>query len=202
MSLTYTPTTELEAVNFLLSLISESPISSLSTISGLADAAVARATLHETSRDVQMQGWHFNTEEEYPLVPDASNYLLLPANTLDVDTTGADAYRNLVMRNGKLYDKENHTFTFTDVVEDVKVNLILFLTWDELPQHARAYITIKAGRIYQLKILGSEVTDTLTEDDELQALAVLKERESDNADYNMLESPDTVDIWFRDGYFI
>ena len=53
-------TTELEAVNIMLSSIGEAPVNSLS--SGLVDAELAQTTLHNVSREVQAAGWSFNTE--------------------------------------------------------------------------------------------------------------------------------------------
>ena len=46
-------TTELEAVNIMLSSIGEAPVNSLS--SGLVDAELAQTTLHNVSREVQAQ---------------------------------------------------------------------------------------------------------------------------------------------------
>ena len=47
-----TPTTQLQAVNSMLSTIGEAPVNSLS--SGLVDAETAETVLNEVSRDVQL----------------------------------------------------------------------------------------------------------------------------------------------------
>ena len=54
-------TTELEAVNTMLSMIGEAPVNSLTGTLPL-DATIAKNTLTEISREVQAAGWHYNTE--------------------------------------------------------------------------------------------------------------------------------------------
>ena len=64
------PTTELEAVNIILSGIGEAPVNSLSDMT--ADVSLARNILAEISRETQTEGWQWNTEDDYPLTPDAA----------------------------------------------------------------------------------------------------------------------------------
>ena len=51
-----TPTTELEAVNIMLSTIGEAPVNNLD--SGLVDAETAETILKNVSRDVQLSLIH------------------------------------------------------------------------------------------------------------------------------------------------
>ncbi len=55
MALTYTPTTELQAVNIMLALIGEQPVSTLE--SSYTEALLARTELQNTSRAVQKKGY-------------------------------------------------------------------------------------------------------------------------------------------------
>ncbi|UIL29739.1 hypothetical protein LZK75_11385 [Rhizobium leguminosarum] len=104
-----TPTTELEAINLMLSVIGESPVNTVED-TGLVDAVVARQILIQSSRDVQLVGWHWNTEIDYPIAASfPEGELTLPPNTLKVDTAGADAGLDLVQRGNRLYDRKNHT---------------------------------------------------------------------------------------------
>ena len=59
-----TRTTELEAVNTILSTIGEAPINSL-TGALPVDATVAKNVLSEIAREVQSAGWHFNTHYKF-----------------------------------------------------------------------------------------------------------------------------------------
>ena len=78
-------TTELESVNIMLAAIGESPINSL-TGTLPVDARLAQATLTETNKDVQSEGWSFNTEIDVTLTRDAvSKQIALSTDVLRVD---------------------------------------------------------------------------------------------------------------------
>ena len=193
---TYAPTSELEAVNKMLTSISLSPISSLE-VTGNATAALAISTLHDTSREVQQEGWHFNSDEKYELIPDGSNNILIAGNILSLDPTYDD--KDYVFREGKLWDKTEHTFTIT---ENVYCDIIWFLPWNDLPEPVRNYLTIKAARTFQAKVMGSSEHFQFTENDENRARASFEAEDNRNADHNMLRgSVSTLEIVTRD-YFI
>ena len=61
-----TSMTELEAVNVLLTTIGEAPVNTL-TGNQVTDVTIANQVLTEVSREVQAQGWHFNTEDKVVL---------------------------------------------------------------------------------------------------------------------------------------
>lgn len=179
---TLTPTTELEAVNIMLGTIGEAPISSLE-VSGLVDVAVAKQMLHEVSREVQSRGWDFNQEYNYPLALDVDGFLSVPTNSLRVDTSGEYSQYDVVVRGNRLYDRENHTFVFS---KTIKVDLTLFLAFEEMPEAARYFITVRAARRFQDRFLPSESGHVFSEVDEKAAAVTLKEAEGDTGDYNML----------------
>lgn len=177
-----TLTSELEAINTMLDAAGESPVSSLDS-SGLADVAAAKTLLSEQSRLVQSLGWAFNTEYEYPLTPDVDGQIQLPQNVLRVDADTRYTSVDVVQRGLRLYDRKNHTYVFT---EALKGNMTFLLGFDELPQSARHYIMVKAARIYQARILGSDTQFKFSEKEELDALVALKGSEEEVADNNML----------------
>ena len=177
-----TPTTELEAVNTMLNTIGEAPVNTLINMTAI-DAITALSILQTVSRSVQVEGWFFNTEYNYPITPDVNGELLLPTNLLSIDSTElSDAYE-LVQRGAKAYDRKNHTYTFTDTV---KCNPILLLAFDEIPEAARNYIALRAARILQDRLLGSDSLHAMNREDEYQALISLRLINSQNADFNIL----------------
>jgi hypothetical protein len=182
MTTSTTPLTELEAVNVLLSCIGEAPVNVLDD-TGLVDVATARATLGEVSRLVQNRGWNFNCEQKYPLTRNVDGELHLPANTAKVKPSADFSDLKLTQRGTRLYDRENHTFVFT---KDITVDLTVLLPFDELPQAARHYITLRAARVFQGRVQGAETNYRFTEDDEAQALVDFSDAESDTGDYNVL----------------
>jgi len=188
--------TELEAVNMCLAAIGESPVNTLSN-TGLADVASARAKLLEFSRTVQSTGWAFNTEEQFPLSRAPDGTITAPLNALKVSIDRAISSAQVALRGQKLYDKVNHTYTFT---QDLKATVVFFLDWAELPQAARQYIAICASRSFQGNNLSSDTLDKLTEDDEVKALIALKDAEGDDGQYNMFtDSYSVANVWMRPG---
>ena len=176
------PTTELEAINTMLSTIGESPVNTVEG-TGNVDVVIARQILQTVSREVQARGWHFNTEINYTVTPDSEGYLVLPNTVLKVDTVYPDSSKDVVVRGSRLYDREKHTYVFTDAV---KVDMTILLTFDELPEVARNYATIRASRIFQERVVGSDTLHAFNSQDEARAMVSLMEYEADTADLNIL----------------
>lgn len=180
------PTTTLEAVNILLKAIGEAAVSDLTETAGSADVEAAFTTLQEVSRSVQMEGWTFNTEEEYPIAPDVDGCLTLPAGTLKVDTTGVDRSVRLVMRGNRLYDRRNHTYVFD---RPYLVNLVVLLPFEDLPEVARNYITIKAARRFSDDELGSDTVHRFKISDEEEARVMMEQFDVEDDDTSLKDSP-------------
>lgn len=174
------PTTELEAVNAMLRSIGEAPIASLVEID-VPDAEIALTTLRSVSREVQVKGWDFNTEEAYSLEVNEDGNVPVPTNTLSVDPT--DQTKRYVQRGGRLYDRVNHTYTFTEAVE---VDLILMLPFDELPEAARQYIYVRAARQFQDCTVGDSSLHRYQEADEMRALLTFMQVAGETEDLNFL----------------
>lgn len=194
--MTTTVTSKLEAVNTMLTAIGESPVNTI-TSSTTTDVSIALQILDNVSREVQSVGWHFNTDTNYLLTKNASNQIELPANALRVDNSNKDADKDLVERGRKLWDRENHTYTIT---KDIRVNITWFLEFIELPETARRYITIRAARIFQDRMLASETLHAFHQVDELQALSALKEHEGDTRDHSIFDNYSTYRVIDRDNF--
>lgn len=179
-----TPTTTLEAVNAMLATIGESPVTTVESVDPLpVDVAIALNALRFVSREVQTRSWNFNSETDYPLVRDGSGFIPVPQNAVRVDTTYEYSKYDVVVRGTRLYDRGEHTFVFP---EDLKVDITFVLPFEDLPEPARNYITIRAGRRFQAGQIGSQVLHVLTEQDETDARALLLDDEGDSADFNIL----------------
>nr|BDD44390.1 hypothetical protein 6 [Deltaproteobacteria bacterium] len=172
---------ELEAINEMLSLIGEQPVNSLDDTASVSFASLARKTLNRVSRQVQTSGLHCNTEYNYELTPDVDGYVNLPNNTMRVDASAiANDY---IQRGMKLYDKDNHTYIFTN--SSIELDIIFFLEWELLPQVVRDYIWIVAARAFVAKTRPSETLDGLTQDDQDAAFINFQNAELENGDYNI-----------------
>jgi len=187
-------TSKLDAVNTMLSSIGEAPVSSLS--SGLVEAEIAESILNTIDREVQSMGWHFNTELNKSFAKTVAGEIILPADILRADATLKANAPNLVQRGLKMYDRVNHTFIIsTDVALDVVIQLI----FDDLPEVAKRYIVLRATRIFQDRVVGSNTLHTFQEKDEEQALVQLKDFDKAADDHNIFDNYDTFSIIDRQG---
>lgn len=183
------PTTELNAINTMLSVIGEAPVNTVEN-SGLVDAVIAKQILDDVSRGVQSRGWHFNTEKAMSLTPTfPDKHIELPKTLLRIDTVHGDRSVDVVQRGQRLYDRRNHTYQFDRAL---KVDMVILLPFDELPEPARQYITIRSARTFQERVVGSVDLSQFNTKDELRALVSLREMEADTADYNILSDDYSV----------
>ena len=183
-----TLTSKLDAINSMLIGVGEAPVNTLN--SGLQEAEIAAITLDTISREVQSAGWSFNTDIRYTLSTNSLGHIPVPSNCLQIDTTALrrDYDTDIVLRNQKLYDRTKNTFVFT---AEVVVDMIQLFEFEEIPEVARRYITLRAGRKFQENILGSETMTSLQYKDEQQALHSLRDAESQVADFNIFDNYDT-----------
>ena len=156
-------TTKLDAVNQMLSSIGEAPAVSLDTDN--PEIAIAESTLDEISRAVQAEGWNFNSEAEYPFTPDVNGIIDIPSNLLSIsDSKLANTAKYLTtVRDGKLYDKLSHSFTFSGTIQ---CDVIWAFGFEDLPQPFKDYITTRAARVYAARVVGSEEQVKLIAQDE------------------------------------
>ena len=194
-------TTELEAVNTILSTVGEPPINSFTGTQG-ADATIARNILTEVSREVQSEGWHFNTLFDQTLNPNTSNEIVLADEVLRVDNdtllknSDLNDQRDVIQRGNRLFDKTDNTFAFDTAV---KATIVYFYPFEEMPEPARRYVTIRASRVFQDRMLGSQKHHMYTRQDEAKALSTLKEFEGDTADRTIFDHNDVYAIINRKG---
>lgn len=189
-----TPTTILSAVNSMLSTIGEAPVNSLS--SGLVDAETAETVLNEVSRDVQSLGWNFNSESNFTVAADNDGNVVLPTEVVRADPVSKyrSSKNEYVQRGNKMYDKVNHTF---NIGKALKLNVVVLLAFDQLPEVARRFITVKASRLFQERVVGSDTLSGMNRADEEQAFLALKEMEGDNGDYNIFDDYGTASVLDR-----
>ena len=185
-----TLTTKLEAVNSMLGHIGESPVNSISSSDALPVSAVtAISVLDETSREVQSEGWHFNTEVEVTLERNDDNTITLAEDTDIIDIDSYDCTKDVVLRGLSLFDRGENLSTFT---ADLKVNLTRLFAFESLPEHARRYIALKAARVFQARVVGSKELESLIARDEYTARARLEDSDGMNSDRTIFGHYDTA----------
>jgi len=181
-------TTELESVNQMLGHVGEAPVNSLAETAALPiSASTALTTLREVSKEVQTEEWHFNTVTDYEPIKEDTGKLRLPDETLFADAV--DKTIDVVQRGVYLYDRKNQTSVFSATL---KVDLTVQLGWDELVEVARRYITLRASRIFQGRVVGSAELQSLIAVDEMQARARLLELDAQSSDRTIFDSEDVA----------
>ena len=181
-------TTKLDAVNTMLSIIGEPPINSISGTTR-ADAQIALNILTEISREVQNAGWHFNTEKNVEFQPDVNKEINLADNVVrvDLEDENQSSTVDVVVRGSKLYNRYSRSYLFDAAI---KATTVYLLEFEELPQAARQFIMIRAGRVFGDRMVGSEKHHGFTIQDEYKALGDLKEYECDTGDYSIFDNYD------------
>jgi hypothetical protein len=194
MALPVVATTELEAVNTMLTTIGESPVNTISE--STADTRIAYIILGEVNRATQIRGWHWNTESDVTLTPNSSTKEI----TLGTDVVRVDVdertYTNVdvIQRGTKLYDKKNHTYQFTS---PLKAEVVYLRTFAEMPEQARYYIIVRSARLFQQRMIGDATGSAFSSEEETTALLALQNAEDETADYNILDQYDIGKVTSR-----
>ena len=173
-------TQELPAVNQILQSCGQAPVTTLDQTN--PDVAIAYQTLLEVSREVQAEGWSFNKEYNYELTPDTNNQILIPSNMLQIDLSqnAANMDKDVIRRSGKLYDKANHTYTFTDKVE---CDITWLFDWVDIPTPIADFITARAASTVSSRIVGDGTQYQILQQKEAFTRAMAMEYECNQGDY-------------------
>ena len=182
-----TRTTELEAVNTILSTIGEAPLSTL-TGSLPVDGTTAKNILNEISREVQSAGWHFNTQYKVDLTRDTNNKVPVGTDVVRVqlnDKYDKSSY-DVVQRGTYLFNLAKNSEIFDqDFTENT---LIYLLEFEKLPEQARRYITIRSARVFHDRTLGANTLHKFSSEDEARSLSVMKQAEMATGDNTIFDS--------------
>jgi len=179
--------TELSAVNTILGSIGQAPITSLDFDN--PEISYVYNLLREVNVDVQNEGWHFNTEYHYRLTPDINSHFVLPANVLRYDVSDNQDQRttDVVVRNGRLYDKVRHSDEFDTELE---LDIVWLFDFNDLPSVFQRYITYRAaGRAATQLVVNPQLVQLLGTQ-EAQTRAACMEYECSMGDHTFFGWPD------------
>jgi hypothetical protein len=186
----YGVSTELDAVNSILMSVGESSVNTLTVQS--PEVTIAQSTLRQVCREVQAEGWKFNTENEYPITLDSNNHCLVPNNVLQIDLNHFKHLNDfdVVKRNDsgttKLYDLIEHRYNFENTSEGkLYVDIIWMIDFEDIPQVFKDYITTRASRIAANRMVNDATTAELMATDEALARSLAVEYDTNQGDYNI-----------------
>jgi len=182
--------TELEAMNQVLSVTGDAPVTSIN--STYEQAVVARRILLEVSKEHQARGYWFNEVDELLILKDTDGFVNLPTETIRCDIPRDYGY--LVQRGLKIFNKKLNTYVIDD---DVYVNIVTELDWDLLPQSFRQVVVSYASLRFNSEYFGSQSTQQNIQADIAKKDLLLQKEDIDNRDLNMLKSTRASNIAFK-----
>ena len=178
--------TELSAVNSILGSIGQSPVTSLDFTN--PEISFIHNLLREVNVDVQNEGWSFNTEYHVTYSPDTNGYFVIPPNVIRFDVHDNQNIKttDVVKRNGRLYDKYNHTDVFT---ADLDLDVVTLYEFSDLPSVFQRYITYRAAGRAAAQLVANPQLVQLLGTQEAQARAACMEYECDQGDHTFMGWP-------------
>lgn len=211
------PTSELVAVNRLLSAVGEAPISDL-TNSTRVDVALAAELLTQASIEAQAIGWKFNQEFGMEIAPSGTiswvdsdgkttqlNVFGPPSDLLrfSISSTTGQENLDLVIRPPRkfsglpqvFYDRAlNRDGLEPDKFSVLYIDPTWMFPWATLPETARRYVTVRAARQFIEQRVGSRELSGFGDKDEAFALRALYEDQGDEDEYNFFDSADIARV--------
>lgn len=214
-------TTELEAVNAMLSAIGEAPLPSGTDLGSVTqpDVAMALSLLRASARDVQAMKWKFNTEFGYELAPattlawagtDGStatlNIFTPPSEMIgfSLTPTADQVNLDLIVRRPRsnaitgspaqvFYDRAlNRDGLDSTKFPFLYINPVWLFDFEQMPEEARAFITVRSARQFIQQTVGSTTLSGFTDADEQLAYRNLKRAHGEEDAYNMFNSMTTA----------
>ena len=189
--------TELSAVNSILAAIGQAPVTSINPSN--PETSLIKQILDESILETLSEGWVFNTENHYDLVPNVNDEILITEDMLRVDIHDDHIYRSedIVRRNGKLYDKVDHTYTFSDKIE---ADITWFFPFypdpasgitsvDYIPPVFKRYIINRSATKAAVRMVGNpQLTQALQQQESLLRASCL-EYDCNQGDYSYFGTP-------------
>ena len=190
---TNVPTTELEAVNTILSVIGQGKITQgeLDTPTG-DDTQAAIDIVRDNMREVLSWGCQFNKEWQFRIAVDGSDKFAVPADLLkfevskrsdqqgfgpekDIDgTVPRTNLLDIVVQGSFFYDRLRNTNVWTAGGDferlQIFIDIVRTVNFESMPETARRYVTMRTARQFAKRMLGDKEIVDFTADDELVAV--------------------------------
>ena len=180
-------TQELPAINQILASCGQAPVTTLDTTN--PDVAIAYDTLLQVSREVQAEGWTFNKEYHIEFTPDDDDFIPIANNIIQIKLTenSANMDKDAIRRSGKLYDRHNHTYKWTD--ETVECDVVYEFDWIDLPEPIQNFIVARAAVFTSQRIVGDNAQYQMLQQQEAYARAMALEYETQQGQFTFFGHP-------------
>ena len=126
----------LQAINMLLRMVDQTPISSLTTTNPDIENIVSALDL--ALEDVNEEGWWYNTDYGVTLPRDSNGFIHVGENF-----RGMQFSDGLVQRGSRVYDSINNTYMFAE--DKTAITRVTLLSWDDTHPHGTKAAAYKAA---------------------------------------------------------
>jgi hypothetical protein len=179
-------TTLLDGVNVCLEAIGEMPVDTLDR-EQVGDARTAERILLEFHKEGQTEGWHWNTEIQYPFEKDkVTKEVVVPSNAIKFFPDPYYTARRFILRGQRVYDTWDRAYKLDDGITEVHADVTWLLDWDSCPEVFNRWVVVKSARVFAARTLGDQNTVQYTAMDERNARADLERVEHESTGYNLL----------------
>ena len=188
-------TQELPAINQILTSCGQAPVTTLDQTN--PEVAIAYETLLQVSREIQAEGWTFNREYHYEFTKDNNNEILIPNNVIQIKLTenAQNMTYDAVRRQGKLYDRQNHRYTWE--YSPIECDVVWYFDWIDLPEPIQNYITSRAATLVSGKIVGDDDQYARLQQQEALARATALEYETQQGQFTMFGHPQGQQAYYQ-----
>ena len=138
---------------------------------------MARDTLLSMSASVQQQGYWFNKEIAYPLVPNTDDYIPIGNSIISL------YHPTLIVKDHKLYNTETRSYVFEGVQ---KVDILFLVAFDDLPQVAADAIVREAVVEYYNNMLGDTQELRIFQTNAERAMIALQKEQAKQRKTNLI----------------
>ena len=182
--------TELSAVNAILGAIGQSPVTTINKTN--PEVGFIYNLLRDANVDVQNEGWHFNTEKHVPYTPDSNGKIAIGNDVLKMDLPNGWSHKtyDVVKRNGYLYDKYDHTDDWSDITDDIELDIVRLISYEDVPSSFKRYIIYKAAVRAATQLVGNPQLAQLLSQQEALARATVMEYECNQGNNTMFGLPE------------
>ena len=186
---------ELPAINQILTSCGQAPVTTLDQTN--PEVAIAYATLLQVSREVQSEGWTFNKEYHYEFNKDNNNEILIPNNViqLKLSENAQNMTYDAVRRQGKLYDRQNHRYTWE--YSPIECDVTWEFDWVDLPEPIQNYITARAATLVSGRIVGDDDQYKRLRAQEQEMRVLANEYETQQGQFTMFGHPQDSQNYYQ-----
>ncbi len=180
-------TIQKDAINRILMSCGQAPVTVVETTN--PDVAIANETLLQVSKEIQSEGWTFNKEYHQPFSPDSNDEIVIGDNILQIKLSenSANMGKDAVNRSGKLYDRQNHTFKWTE--EEIECDVTYLYDWIDLPPPVQNFVSARAATFSSQRIVGDIQQYQILQQQEAIARSLALEYETQQGQFTFFGHP-------------